>query len=87
MALIEESVVDKMEILEDGTIQVRTNTRIIREETGEVVANSFHRHVLPPGADVSNEVQKVKDVAGAMHTAERVAAYQAKLAANENGPL
>lgn len=85
MALTKEIVQDKIEILEDGTMQVRTVTRIL--EDGEVISQGYHRHVVKPGDDVTSEDQKVQDIAGAVHTASVVAAYQAKMNANENAPV
>jgi hypothetical protein len=73
MALTKETVVDKIEVLENGTLQVRTATRVL--EDGEVLSSSFHRHVLAPGADITNEDAKVVAIASATWTADVVAAY------------
>jgi len=83
MALEKQTVVDKMEVLEDGTIQVRTATRIV--EDGEVISTSYHRHVLHPGADYSGEDARVQAICAATHTPEVVAAYAAKQA-EQNKP-
>jgi len=66
MALTKEIVVDKIEVLEMGQLQVRTVTRV--KEDGSVLSQSFHRHVVEPDADTSNEDQRVKDVANTVHT-------------------
>lgn len=66
MALTKETVVDKIEVLESGIIQVRCVIRVI--ENGEVVAQSYHRHVLQPGDDLSEEDPKVVAVANAAWT-------------------
>jgi len=42
--ITKEVVIDKIEVLEQGQIQVRQITRIIEE--GEVISSSFHRHVI-----------------------------------------
>ncbi len=68
------TVVDKVEVVENGTVQVRTATRIL--EDGKVISSSFHRHVVPPGQDYSQEDPKVQAVCAAVHTNEVVAAYQ-----------
>jgi hypothetical protein len=81
MALTKETVVDKIEVLENGTIQVRTAVRVI--EDGEVLSSSFQRRVLTPGADISNEDAKVVAIANATWTAEVVTAYNDMLAAQE----
>jgi hypothetical protein len=78
MALTKETIVDKIEVLENGTLQVRTATRVL--EDGEVLSSSFHRHVLAPGADTTNEDAKVVAIANAVHTPEVVDAYKAFLA-------
>ena len=70
------TVVDKIETLENGCVQVRTATRIT--DNGAVVASSFHRHVVAPGDDYSNEDERVRAVCAAIHTAEVVAEYQAE---------
>lgn len=82
MALTERTVEDKIEIVGDYKhIQVRTATIIERD--GVEISRSFHRHVVAPGADVSGESAEVQAIAGVVHTAEVVAAYEAHLAAQE----
>lgn len=78
MALEKVTAVDKIEVVENGSVQVRTATRIV--EDGNVISTSFHRHVIAPGQDYSNEDARVKAICQATHTAEVVAAYQAMLA-------
>lgn len=73
------AIVDLIEVVENGSIQVRTKTAIL--EDGKQISSSFHRHVVAPGADVSGEDAKVQAIASAVHTAEVIAAYQASLAA------
>jgi hypothetical protein len=82
MALTKETVTDKIETLENGTIQVRTATRVL--EDGEVLSSSFHRHVLAPGSDTANEDAKVVAIANATWTADVVTAYNDMIAAQEN---
>ena len=81
MALTKETVTDKIEVLENGTLQVRTATRVL--EDGEVLSSSFHRHVLAPGADITNEDAKVVAIANATWTPEVVTAYNDMIAAQE----
>ena len=71
--------VDLIEVVENGCIQVRTKTAI--KEDGVEISSKFHRHVVVPGADVSNEDAKVQAIAASIHTAEVVAAYEAAQAA------
>jgi hypothetical protein len=65
--------VDLIEIVENGSIQVRTKTAI--KEDGIEISSKFRRHVVAPGADVSGEDAKVQAIASAVHTPEVVAAY------------
>ena len=71
------TVVDRIETLENGCVQVRTATRIM--DDGKVVASSFHRHVVAPGEDYSSQDPKVQAICAAVHTPECVAAYQASM--------
>ena len=75
MALEKIEVVDLVEVVENGSIQVRTKTVI--KENGVEISSKFHRHVVVPGADVSGEDAKVQAIAASIHTAEVVAAYVA----------
>jgi hypothetical protein len=71
--------VDLIEVVENGTIQVRTKTAIM--EDGEQISGTFHRHVVVPGADYSTEDSKVQAICAAVHTAGVIAAYEAAIAA------
>jgi hypothetical protein len=68
MALTEKTIVDKIEIVENNTIQVRTATVI--EKDGVELTRTFHRHVLSPGTDLTNEDPKVQSIANAIWTEE-----------------
>lgn len=82
MALTERTVEDKIEIVGDFKhIQVRTATIIERD--GTEISRSFHRHVVAPGDDVTNESAEVQAIASAVHTSEVIAAYQAHLEAQQ----
>jgi len=75
MALEKIEVVDLIEALENGCVQVRTCTRIM--EDGKQISGTFHRHVINPGNDYSAEDAKVQAICAAVHTAEVIATYQA----------
>ena len=75
MALTEKTIVDKVELVENNSIQIRTATII--EKDGVELTRTFHRHVVCPGEDVSNEDPKVQAIANAIWTEEVIAAYQA----------
>ena len=63
MALVKEIVIDKIEILESGSIQVRQATRVLEDDV--VLSTSYHRHVVERDADLTNEDPKVAAVAAA----------------------
>lgn len=75
MALEKVTVVDRIEVLENGSVQVRTATRIM--EDGKQISGTFHRHVVAPGDDYSAEDTKVQAICKALHTKDVVAAYKA----------
>ena len=83
MAITKETVVDKIEVLEMGQVQVRTAT-VIKEDGTELNRN-FHRHVLQPrtktgdtwgDTDISGEDAKVQAIANATWTDEVKSAYE-----------
>ena len=80
MALTEKTIIDKIELIENNSIQVRTATVI--EKDGTELTRTFHRHVVAPGADITNEDPKVQAIANAIWTEEIIAAYSASISAN-----
>ena len=69
MALTKENVEDKHEIL--GLykhIQIR-NATVIKED-GVEISRTYHRHVIAPDDDVSNESDEVKKLVALYHTDE-----------------
>jgi len=90
MALTKETIVDRIEVLELGQVQVRTATRVL--EDGVVLSSSFHRHVLVPSVKtdgswgdtgISGEDARVQAIATATWTAEVKTAYQEMIDAQE----
>ena len=82
MALTEETVQDKIEIVGDFKhVQVRTATVIKRD--GEEISRSFSRHVVAPGDDITNESAEVQAICNAVHTQAVKDAYAAHIAAQE----
>ena len=81
MALEKVIIVDKIEVLEMGQIQVRTATRVM--EDGAVLSSSFHRHVLAPGDDLSDQDPLVVAIAEATWTPVEIAAYEAMIEAQQ----
>jgi hypothetical protein len=72
-------VVDLIEIIENGCVQVRTATKIM--DDGVELNRSFHRHVVAPGDDYSQEDAKVQAICAVVQTADVIAAYQAAIEA------
>mgnify|MGYP003110649527 FL=1 len=67
MAITKETKEDKWEIVGDfKQIQVRTAT-IIKED-GVEISRSFHRHVVSPNDDSTNESADVKAMVAQFHT-------------------
>ena len=89
MALTKETVVDKIEVMEKGQVQVRTATRVL--EDGVELSSSFHRHVVVPSVktgdtwadtDISGEDARVQAIATAIWTSAVKTAYQEMMDAN-----
>ena len=83
MALTKVTVVDKIEVLEKGQVQIRTATRVL--EDGVELSSSFHRHVVQPSTkasgswadtDISGEDARVQAIATATWTSSVKTAYQ-----------
>ena len=69
MAITKETIEDKIEILGDFKhIQVRTAT--ILKEDGKEISRTFHRHIVSPDNDSSNESADVKAMVAQFHTNE-----------------
>ena len=79
MSLEKVISVDLIEVVENGTLQVRTKTAI--KEDGVEISSKFHRHVVAPGADYSQEDAKVQAICASIHTADVIATFQATIAA------
>jgi len=78
MALEKQIIDDKIEIVGSHKhIQIRQATVIL--DDGVEISRSFHRRVVGPLDDVSNETDEIKALAAVVHTAEVKAAYQAHL--------
>ncbi len=65
--------VDLIELTEFNTIQIRTATIIERD--GVEISRAYHRHVISPGEDYSQEDPKVQAIANAIWTQEVIDAY------------
>ena len=76
MSLTKQTTQDKIEVVNVGdwsVIQVRTKTAII--EDGNELSASFHRHVVSPTDDLTNESAEVTAIANAVFTQDMKDAY------------
>ena len=75
MSLSKEVVIDKIEVVENGIVQVRQATRIM--EDGNQLSSSYHRWTLTPGQDLTGQPEKVIAICNAAWTQEVLDAYKA----------
>ena len=73
MALTEKIEIDRIEVVNDWNIQVRWATTIERD--GAFVSKTFHRWILNPDNDITNQEQKVKDICNTAWTDDVKARY------------
>jgi hypothetical protein len=83
MSLDKQTKIDRVEVIENGTVQVRQATII--SEDGNQISRTFHRWCIVPGEDYSTQEQQVQDICKVSHTPAVIAAYQAQLEANRLG--
>lgn len=81
MSLTKQTAIDKIEVLENGIVQVREVTRII--ENDKDLSSSYHRWVLTPAQDLTGQPANVVAVCNAVWTEAVIAAYQAQIAAQQ----
>tara|TARA_R100001443_G_scaffold44824_1_gene57770 strand:- start:27 stop:407 length:381 start_codon:yes stop_codon:yes gene_type:complete len=66
--------VDKVELVGDYSIQVRTATKVM-DDGKQIGSTSYHRHVVHPSSNWTNEDAKVKKIADALFDADCKEAY------------
>ena len=85
MALTKETKNDKIEVLQLAAgypvVQVRTATIIA--EDGIEISRTFHRHVVMPDADLTQEDADVSAICTPVFTDAVKAAYQTHLASQD----
>ena len=74
MALEKIVKVDKIELVGDYSIQVRTATKVM-DGGSQIGSTSYHRHVVHPNSNWTNEDAKVKKIADALFDANCKEAY------------
>jgi hypothetical protein len=78
MTIEKIKTIDKIEIVGDYKhIQVRERTDIV--EDGNVISSSYHRWVIAPGQDYSNEHSDVQAICKQFHTQELIDAFNEAL--------
>ena len=90
MAITKETVIDKIEVVENGSVQVRTS--IIIKEDGNELTRSYNRHVVHPRSkdtegnwgdtDISGEDSRVQAICNAVWTDAVKTAYQTMMDTN-----
>ena len=74
MALEKIVQVDKVELVGEYSIQVRTATKVM-DDGQQIGSTSYHRHVVHPSSNWTNEDAKVKKIADALFDADCKEAY------------
>ena len=83
MAITKETQIGKIEVIgKYKSVQVRTDT-VVMEDTEEL-SRKYHRHVLMPDADISNEHSEVQAVCNAVWTDKVKADYETFKTNQEN---
>ena len=84
MTISSSTVIDKTEVLQDGTIQVRQAEIITKD--GVEIARNFTRWVRHPGdTGAHTDPSPVPAIATAVWSAEIVSAYEAMVASQARG--
>jgi len=77
MTISTTSVIDKVEVLQFGQLQVR-QAEIIKKDNVEI-ARTYNRWICVPGDNVSTQDPKVQAIANALWTSDVISAYQASI--------
>lgn len=63
----------KIEIIQDGTIQIRRADIFL--EDGVEIARSYHRYTFNPGDNVSDQTTRIQNVCATVWTQDVIDAY------------
>jgi hypothetical protein len=85
MSFSEQSIVDKIEVVQNGTIHVRTTTNILKNDV--VVASNVSRKSFPPGSDISGQDEKIQTIAASLWTQELIDAYNEQVKKSSIGEM
>ena len=80
MALEKIQVIDQIEVVGEYAVQVRQTTKVMENMVSgsggtQIGSDSYHRHVVHPNHDWSNEDAKVKKICDALFDADCIEAY------------
>ena len=75
MALVKEAVIDKIEVLESGQIQVRRATWVL-EDGVRIAGPIYRRQVYDPEANLQQEDARVQAISAIVWTPEVIAAHR-----------
>jgi len=84
--LTEQTTIDKLEVLADGTVQVREANQVLKD--GAVIAQTYHRYVISitdANPDLSRLDEASRVIVEAARTPERLAAGAQRLAEADAG--
>ena len=74
MALEKLVVIDQIEVVGEYAVQVRQTTKVM-DDGVQIGGDSYHRHVINPNSNWSNEDAKVKKICDALFDAYCIEAY------------
>ena len=81
MAFTKVVVVDSIEVLEMGQVQVRTATKVL--EDGKELSKSYHRNTLVPGDSLDGQDARVVAIANATWTPDVITKYKTMLESSQ----
>ncbi len=74
MSLSKEKIIDQTTVTDTGLLMIREKTVIM--DNGVEISSSFHRSILEPGDDLTNQPANVVTIAQAVWTPEIISAYK-----------
>lgn len=81
--LEKKTVIDQIEVLENGCIQIRQATKIL--DDGVEIGKTYQRWVLLPGDSLDGQGERVKKIAKAVWDKSVIEAYKASIKGELNG--
>jgi hypothetical protein len=74
MAIEEYKKIDLIEIVENGTFQIRESNKILKD--GIEIAKTYHRQSFAPGSDVSKMPKNIQAIANIVWTSDIITEYK-----------